>query len=81
MYIIQALKRMLVVVLERIPELDLVRSTVLLTKKSHLKLVRVLANCLDVNVQFGVLGMWMTLNSKFDMPYVLSYDKEIKLSN
>ena len=57
MYIIQALKRMLVVVLERIPELDLVRSTVLLTKKSHLKLVRVLANCLDVNVQFGELGM------------------------
>ena len=42
---------------------------------------RVLANCLDVNVQFGVLGMWMTLNGKFDMPYVLSYDKEIKLSN
>ena len=81
MYIIQALKKMLVVVLERIPELDLVRSTVLLTKKSHLKLVRVLANCLDVNVQFGVLGMWMTLNGKFDMPCALSYDKEIKLSN
>ena len=38
---------------------------------------RVLANCLEVNVQFGVLGMWMTLNSKFDMPCALSYVLDI----